>query len=261
MPPRRPSPRVSRLSPLLVACAAALPGLATAQATVKPDGEWRYALGAGASLSSGNRNSTSVNLNGEGVRATADSKFRFGGKALWTRDEGTTTAENIGLGAQYNQDFTPQWFGFGTTDFLRDKFANIAGRYSLHAGVGRHLVKNDTTTFDVSAGAGYTYDRYREAVELDGATRSTFGRAEAVFAEESSHKWTASTTFRQKLSLFPALRSGGGWRGVFDSGLAVAMSERLNLTVGLNYRYDSDPGAGFKKGDTLLVTGIALKID
>ncbi len=31
--------------------------------------------------------------------------------------------------------------------------------------------------------------------------------------------------------------------------------------MGLTYRYDSDPGVGLKHGDTLFVTGIALKID
>ncbi|MES1161478.1 MAG: DUF481 domain-containing protein, partial [Rhizobacter sp.] len=59
----------------------------------------------------------------------------------------------------------------------------------------------------------------------------------------------------------PALHSGGGYRGVFDSGLAVAMTKTLSLTAGLNYRYNSDPGVGVKKSDTLFVTGIAVKID
>lgn len=266
MPPSpRPAIPARVVLPLTVALVAVglgtLPTPSHAQATVKPDGEFRYALGLGASHSSGNRNSTSVNLNGEGVRATADSRFRFGGKALWTRDEGTTTAENITLGTQYDQDLTPDWFGFGRADYLRDKFANIAGRYAIHGGIGRHLIKNDSTTFDVSAGLGYTWDRYRDPVELQGETRTRYGRLEAMLAEESTHKLTGTTSVRQKLSIFPALRSGGGWRGVFDTGLAVAMSPRFNLTVGLTHRYDSDPGEGFKHGDTLFVTGIQLKLD
>ena len=48
---------------------------------------------------------------------------------------------------------------------------------------------------------------------------------------------------------------------MFDSGLSVAMTKTLSLTAGLNYRYNSDPGEGVKKGDTLFVTGIAMKID
>ena len=200
----------------LAACAlAAAPVLAfaQAQATVKPDGHLRWALGAGASYSSGNTSAASVNVSGEGVRATEDSKWRFGGKALWSRDEGTTTAENVALGTQYDRDWTPAWFGFASADFLRDEFSNIAARYSLHGGAGRHLIKRDDVTFDVSAGLGYTEDRFVDATDVHGGLRDRYGRLEAVLAEESTQRWTESTSLRQKLSLFPALRADGGDRG------------------------------------------------
>ena len=235
--------------------------IAQAQATIKPDGQFRYAFGAGASYASGNTSTASVNLNGDGVRATTDSKWQFGGKANWGRNEGTTTAENIELGTQYDQDITPDWFGFGKADYLRDKPANGSTRASLFGGAGRHVVKTDTLTFDLSAGLGYTEDRYFDAADVNGEFRSRYGRPEALLAEESTHKWTPTTSFHQKLSLYPALRSGGGYRGVFDSGLSVAMTNTLSLTAGLNYRYNSDPGAGLKKGDTLFVTGISVKLD
>ena len=57
-----------------------------------------------------------------------------------------------------------------------------------------------------------------------------------------------------------AARRGGGYRGVFDSGLSVAMTNVLSLTAGLNYRYNSDPGPGLKESDTLFVTGIPVKL-
>lgn len=229
---------------------------AQAQATIRPDGQFRYAFGAGASYASGNTSASSVNLGGDGVKATADSKWQFGGKANWGRTEGVTTVENLALGTQYDQDITSLWFGFGKADYLRDKPANVSTRASLFGGLGRHVIRTDTLTFDLSAGLGYTEDRYFDAIDVNGAIRTRDGRAEALLAEESTHRWTPTTTFHQKLSLYPALRRGGGYRGVFDSGLSVAMTNTLSLTAGLSYRYNSDPGAGLKKGDTLFVTGI-----
>jgi putative salt-induced outer membrane protein YdiY len=235
--------------------------LAQAQATIKPDGQFRYALGAGLSYASGNTDAKSLNISGDGVRATDDSKWQIGGKALRSSSEGVKTAENYALGTQYNRDVTPLWFGFGKADFLRDRLANVSSRVSLFGGVGRHLVKTDALTWDVSAGLGYTQDRYDEPADVAGEIRTRYGRPEALLAEESTHKWTSTTTFHQKLELYPGLRGGSGYRGVFDSGLSVAMTSTLSLTAGLNYRYNSDPGEGLKKGDTLFVTGIALKID
>jgi putative salt-induced outer membrane protein len=247
----------------LALAALAVPGiaLAQAQATNKPDGQFRYALGAGASYASGNTNARSVNLSGDAVKATADDKWHLDGKANYGRTDGVTTVENLSLGSEYDKDFTPLYFGFGKADYLRDRPANVSTRASLFGGVGRHMVKTDTLTFDLSAGLGYTEDRYFDAAEVDGEFRTTFGRAEALLAEESTHKWTPTTTFHQKLSLFPALRSGGNYRGEFDSGLSVAMTNTLSLTATLTYRYNSDPGTGLKKGDTLFVTGITVKID
>jgi putative salt-induced outer membrane protein len=39
------------------------------------------------------------------------------------------------------------------------------------------------------------------------------------------------------------------------------MSARLNLTAGLAYKYNSDPGVGIKKTDTLFTTGVAMKFE
>jgi len=246
---------------LALLVAAALPVAALAEATVKPDGRFRYALGAGGSHASGNTSATSLNLDADGVRATADSRWRFGTRAAWSRENGTTSAEQVAAGTRYELDFTPAWFGFGDADFLRDRFANISARFGGHGGVGRHLVRTDRTTFDVFVGAGYVRDRYVDPAVVDGQSRASYGRIEALVGEESSHRWTDTTSFRQKLTFYPSLRSGGGFRTVFDSGLEVAMTPLLSLKVGVSHRYDSDPGEGFKKNDTLFTTGIAVRID
>ena len=251
-----------RCRPLACALFAA-PGLALAQAqaTLKPDGQFRYALGAGASHSSGNADASTANISADGVQATGNSKWQIGGKALWGRADGLTTAKSLALGTQYDRDFAPQWFGFGKADFLRDELANLASRASLFGGVGRHVIKTDTLTWDLSAGLGYTQDRYIQSTEVAGEPRIRYGRAELLIAEESTHQWSPTTSFHQKLSLYPSLRGGGDYRGVFDAGLSVSMTSSLSLTAGLNYRYNSDPGAGLKRADTLFVTGIALKVD
>jgi putative salt-induced outer membrane protein len=235
--------------------------LAQAQATIKRDGQFRFALGAGASYASGNTRSSSINISADAVQADEQSKWQLGGKGLYGRSEGVTTAENATLGTQYDRNFATEYFGFGKVDALRDTLANVSSRVSVFGGVGWHAIKRETLTWDISAGLGYTQDRYVVAAEVNDELRTSYGRPELLLAEESTHKWTPTTSFHQKLSVYPALRSGGAYRGIFDSGLSVSMTSTLSLTAGLNYRYNSDPGDGLKKGDTLFVTGIALKID
>jgi putative salt-induced outer membrane protein YdiY len=171
------------------------------------------------------------------------------------------TAERYGLRTQYNRDFSIDWFGFGSGETLRDKLANIAARHSVASGVGRHIWADENGFFDVSAGLGYTYDRYVTSTSVAGAMRDTYGRLELVLAEESSHKLTETTSLRQKFTLYPNLRDGGKYRAVLDTGLTVAMTRTINLSAGLSYRYDSDPGTNLEKGDAMFVTGVSMRID
>ncbi len=234
---------------------------AFAQATVKPDGQWRYALGAGASFSSGNTDSSSINLNGEGVRATADDKLGVYARMLYAKNNDTTTAEQIGLGGRYERNLDEHWFSFGQADYLRDKPANVSSRLSGAGGLGYHLIKTDPLKFDVFAGAGYTRDSFITPTVVAGELRDGYGRAELLLGEESIHKFTDTTSLKQRLVVYPSLKQSGEYRAVFDAGLAVAINKTMNLTASVNYRFNSDPGAGLKKGDTLFLTGISVKVE
>jgi len=251
--------------PLLVTLSAAAallaPALSQAQVTLKPDGQWRYLLSAGANISSGNNDARSLNLSGEAARQTEDDKWIWIAKADQASNSGVATTDRYGLRTQYDRNFSPDWFAFGSGETLSDELANIDARYSVASGVGRHIWREERGYFDVSAGLGYTYDRYVTATDISGAMRDRYGRMELVLAEESSHKLTETTRLRQKFTLYPDLRDSGKYRAVLDTGLTVAMTPTLNLSAGLSYRYDSEPGTGLEKVDAMFVTGVSLRFD
>ena len=97
---------------LLIAASllAAAPALALAQsAPVKPDGSLRYALGGGGSyMSATTATAARAGVGGEGVVATLDNRWRFGGKALWSRTAvGETAAESFAL--QLEEESQHRW--------------------------------------------------------------------------------------------------------------------------------------------------------
>ena len=245
----------------IAACAVMASGLACAQATVKPDGVWRGALGAGLSFTDGNSRSTAFNLNAEAVRQTANDKVRLYGTGVYSKNSGKETANLFRAGGRYDYDLTPRVFGFGGLDFERDKPGNLELRIAPSVGLGYHVIKNPNTTFDVFAGVGYVRDSFFNTVFIDGSQRSTYSHAELLFGEQSTHKLSDSTSFRQSFTIYPNLANRGEFRSVFDAGLAVAMSSNLSLTVGLVNRYNSEPGLNIKKSDLLFVTGIAAKFE
>lgn len=239
----------------------AAPMLASAQVTLKPDNQWRYLFTAGANAATGNNEAISLNLVGEAARVSAIDKWTFLGQAAYAHSDGETNTERFALGTQYTRDLNPVWFGWGSADALRDKLANLSSRLSVASGVGYHLIKNDTTTFDVSGGLGYSRDRFIEPTEIDGSLRDGYGRLELVLAEESQHQLTQTTSLRQRLALYPNLRDTGEYRASFDTNVTVAMTQAMNLTAGVQVRYNSDPGVGVKKTDAMFVTGVSWRFD
>jgi putative salt-induced outer membrane protein len=235
--------------------------LAAQEATVRNDGQIRSAFSLGASVSDGNSRATSVATGGEAVQATADWKTTLRGQALYTRAAGTTTGERLRLGGRHDRNFNAQWFGFGGLDLSRDRFANLGRRSQLTAGLGRHLVRTDTTTWDLFAGLGLNQDRFITPTRVDGQVRSRYRYTSALLAQESKHRFSESTAGKQRLVLYPNLDNRGEYRATWDTSLSVAMSSTLSLTVGLGVNHDSAPGSGQRRTDSLLTTGVAVRFD
>jgi putative salt-induced outer membrane protein len=245
-------------------CAVMLASASTAvfaQATVKDDGLWRAALGVGASSTSGNTRASSVNINGDAVRATALDKWGVYGSSLYAKSAGAVTADQTRLGTRYDYNVTQQWFGFTGLDFERDKIAALKLRSAVSAGLGYHVIKNDATVFDVFTGVGYTQDDYRVPRFVNDALRTDYAYANLLLGEESTHKFSENVSAKQKLVLYPNLENRGEYRAQFDAGLAVAMTKTISLNVGASARHNSDPGPGVKKTDTLVTTGISVKFE
>jgi putative salt-induced outer membrane protein YdiY len=238
------------------------PRWAIAQISPKPDGVFRSLFGLSISASEGNTRSATATLTGEGVRQTDVSKWSLLGRLNYARADTGTTASNVALGTQYDQNLMNQeWFGFSKLDYFRDRPANIESRVSAYGGLGKHVIKTEENTWDLSAGVGYSEDRYVEAADVGGDLRSSYGRTELVLIEASNHKLTPNTSARQKFEVYPNMRTRGEYRTVLDLGLAVAITDRMQLTTGLLHRYNSDPGLGLRRSDALFTTGIAVRFD
>jgi putative salt-induced outer membrane protein len=259
--PIRPRSRHTLAHLALAGTALAAPLWAHAQVTLKPDGEWRSLFTAGASVSTGNTDAKSATLAADVVRLRSFDKWSFDGAGQYATSNGARTADRENGTALYTRDITPAWFGFGQLDLLHDVLADISSRTTLGSGLGYHVFKEPALTWDISGGLAYTLDRYEHPQLVDDETRSRYNHAELLLSEESNHKFSETTTFRQKLTVYPNLHDGNDVRTIFDTGLSVAMTKKLALTATFEHRYDSRPGEGLGKTDTQLVTGVSLRFD
>lgn len=238
--------------------------LATASfAQVKADGNWRGSGGAALSATSGNTSSTSLLLNADAVRATASDKIILGGAINYARSKVAgvqeTTANKWALGGEYQYNLTPRVYGFGKLGLEADKLIFLSRRAALTTGLGYKVIDTPDLTFDVLGGVGYITDKYSSAQTIAGKTDTSFSRATLYLAEESNHKLSSTTSFKQRLDLYPGVSGDKAFLAKFSAGLSVAMSNTMNLTVGVTDAYNSKPGAGLKKNDFGFFTGVNVK--
>lgn len=244
---------MSRLALALGATALALASHA-ALAQDTPDGQWHGGLSISGALASGNNSSRTLAANADASRATAEDKLSLYGLANYGRNKvdgtDTTTADLLRLGGRYDFNLGQQWFSFGGAEGETNKAGGVRNRYSLNGGVGYHLLKDDTNSWDVFGGLGYTDTRYTDGSSANGA--------QVLLGEESSHKVSETTTLKQRFVYYPG---GGelGHRATLDAGLATRIAGGWTLNAGLSSRYASRVPAGTKKTDNLLTVGFGYK--
>jgi putative salt-induced outer membrane protein len=237
------------LLPIFAAVAAT-----SALAQDKPDGLWHGSVNLGASFASAAVRSTSISLAADAARKTADDKLAVYGLAQRgdTKVLGikAVTTDLYRVGTKYDRDFNKQLFGFVGAELEKNGVIDLSLRSSVSAGLGYHVIAAPTTTFDVFAGLGYNQYKFKGL--------GSEGSGEALIGEESSHKLSDTTTFKQKGVIYKAFDSDLGYRATWDATLGVAMGGGWNMNVTGSLRY-ADKVFVVKKTETLLTVGVGYK--
>ena len=247
-------------------CIAAVACMASnaAIAQVKQDGQWRGTAGAGLAVTSGNSDTSTLNLKADMARATSADKLTLAGSYDYARSTSngveSTTANRWNALGQYDYNLSPRIFVFGKLGLEADKLINLNWRASTAGGAGYKLVDTATTSFNVFGGVGYSRDKYDVPQTIRGRTGTEFSRASLLLGEESSHQLTSSTSFKQRLEVSPGVSGDKAVLAKLTSGLSVAINRTLALTVGLVADYNSRPPIGKGTTDTSVFTGLSFKL-
>jgi putative salt-induced outer membrane protein len=215
------------------------------------------------SATSGNSSTQAVLLNAEMSRATAADKLTLGGAINYGRSKAdgvtSTTANKWGAAGQYDFNLSAAMFAFGKLGLEGDALTDLSLRSTLAGGLGYKLVNTPELKFTLFGGVGYSTDKYDVAKTIGNKTAKSFSRASLYLAEESEHQLSKTTSFKQRLELYPGVSGDKAMLAKFSAGLGVAMSGTMSLTVGVTDTYNSKPAAGSKKNDLGVFTGINVK--
>ena len=204
---------------------------------------WKGNVALGLNGASGN--TERFNLRGE-VSGTRDTEhMTTTASALYTyaTDDGQKSENRALLAARNDWKLGDSpWMVFAEGSIEYDEFKDWDWRVAGAGGVGYAFIRNDRTTLIGRAGLGLS----REI----GGTDNTI-RPEGLLGLDLSHQLTERQLLTASTTIYPDLDETGEYRAVSNAAWEIMIDPEVNMSLrlGIEDRYDSTPGSGFKKND------------
>lgn len=211
--------------------------------------------------SKGNTDAESINAALDIQRYDGPWKNELNILALYGRSSNIVSAERWELNEQTNYDFTPRAYAFGALRFEHDEFNGFLYQGTLTGGIGYKVLDDDYNKLAVQVGAGYRRLRPEDLVkDADGRVISrtpgdTESGAIGTVGVDYLHNFNKSTQLTNKF-----LVETGSQNTLAHENLAVAvkMSDKLALSAGYGILYNTSPGEGLKKLDTIATVNVVF---
>ncbi len=250
---RRPRPRLAVTATVLAAVATVAAGAARAE-TGPDDGPgkgWSLSLGFSYVSTAGNTSTTSAGVDASFTREWPVWSLAVSGNAVTASENGVTTADRSALSLRTARDLgsslglTAGWSG------ERDRFAGLDLRSVVSAGGEWRARRTGPWTLVATAAMTWTRVDARGGLPTEDYLGGLVGATSRIRLSP-----TASTS--QELNYYSKVDDASGWRVEAAARLVAAVSSRLAVKLGWQYRYDNEPVPGF--GRTDVVTRVSLVV-
>ncbi len=214
----------------------------------KPKDAWAVTLGLGISLTRGNSDTSLYTADAVGVKKWDQNELSLHAFGSYGENQGNQNVGNAGFNAQYNRLFGDRWYGYGRFSAFEDSVSDIDYRFTVGAGAGYYLIKNDKSLFSAEVGPGYVWQK------LAGVTDDFFT---IRFAQKFEYKFSKTAKVWEEVEYLPQVDDFGNYILNSVVGVAAGIYGNLQLQVKAMDTYQSRPAAGRDKNDLQLTAGLA----
>ncbi len=226
---------------------------ALAQAPAAAPKAWTENASAGLAVTGGNTDTTTINIGYEVVYDPhRRNVVRSAGLFLHGTSDGDVNADRLDLSARDEYTLTDGFFVYGQTQYLRDRFKDIAYLIAPTGGLGYNAIHSDATTLAFNIGAGGVWEKNAGAdVKASGAL---------TFGDKLSHKLSSTATLTQSLSALYKTNDFEDALYVFGAAVAASISPRTQLKVEIVDTFKNKPAnPTTKKNDVAVLMALVFK--
>ena len=205
---------------------------------------WKFQIEGGLNGSTGNSEALAFRFAGSADRKTSTMVTHLDTYWAYATSDGKKSKDR--WEANIRNDWIineSRWSIYATGKSEWDEFQAWNWRLSAFGGVGYAFVKTDKTLFNGRAGLGLNK-------ELGGDNRSGI-TPEADLGLDFSEQLTKRQKLYATTDLYPSLRDVPQFRWVTKAGWEILVDPETNMSlkIGVEHRYNSNPGGGIKHND------------
>lgn len=167
-------------------------------------------------------------------------------EAVNTSEDGNRSGEFYVLKEQSDYAISETTYAFGGLRYEDNRFSGYEYQASIKTGLGKHLINDGVTEFDIEGGVGY-----RNSKEQD--TGETLSEGILVGSAKYHRQLTETTRFESDLNV------ESGKDNTFAEGV-VAVKVKINASLALRVSYavkhNTDVPEDTKRTDTLTSVGL-----
>ncbi len=214
---------------------------------------WEAQIELGVNGSSGNSENFNVRAGFNAKRTTNRNETVYTALYTYATSDGTSTRNRFDT--QLRNDFLlgpdSPWSLFAQGKFEYDEFQDWKYRTQLFGGVGYAFIKDDTFLLRGRVGAGVTKEF--------GSGRNEF-IPEGLVGIDFNWNLSKATKYFAVGEFYPSFENSSDYRLLGRTGLEIIVDPelKLSLKLGVEDRYNSNPGGDRKKNDVEYFIALAL---
>jgi putative salt-induced outer membrane protein YdiY len=218
-----------------------------------PPPAWTGSIGAGLAVTSGNSDTSNINLS---FKTVYDPKATlvFSAEGLYIRgsNDGELNADNAAFGVKLDRRLSDRAYAFVKVQYLRDSFKAIDYFVAPTAGLGYKLVDSDRAKLSTDVSVGPSWEK-----NPDQDVRTNLAIS---FGEKASYVLSKTATFTQGFGMTVV---GDDWADglyTFTVGLAASVTGRTQLKFEVVDVYkNKPPTADIQKNDISTLVSVLYK--
>lgn len=212
---------------------------------------WQASGRLGLVSTTGNTDTTTVNLGLEVIRTTLPWRHRVAAEVLTAEEDGEDTADRWLGEWQSDYRLSERSYIFGALRHESDEFSGFDYQQTAAVGYGRTLIDRERQLLEIEFGPGFR--RIKDAI-----TREVESEAIARGLIDYHLGITPSTVFDNRL-----LVESGPTNTLInnDAAVKVAINDRFALSVGVQVRHNTDAPVGTEETDTTTTASVVYSLN